>query len=391
MTAAREHLVLGEVLRAMAADSAAIDEIVRAARGSSPEVARLPEAETHRHVVALLPAMLALFENTAEVDEQHFAEPARLGADRAAQGIPITALLRGVQAGRGKALEIAVTRGRAAGVPDSVLLRTVLDFDDYAGALERHVIDGYHTAELELARTAQDARTRILRALLHGDAAAPDAEDLAQVGLRSDGLYHCLVSDVTGPARTRALERRLTAFGGVFGLVEGRLAGISLRPPSSDAVVGDVLVVCAPPAAPHELRTLHPLCTAALRTAGGLGLHGLRQLCDLAGETALAAQPALAALLSRTLLGALSPGDTFHRQLALTALTYMDHGQRLDQSAAALHVHPNTVRYRLGRLAEITGTSLEAGPGGEPPSALHTLRWWWALHTWLGGGAGGRA
>ncbi|WP_344936460.1 helix-turn-helix domain-containing protein [Actinoplanes nipponensis] len=27
-----------------------------------------------------------------------------------------------------------------------------------------------------------------------------------------------------------------------------------------------------------------------------------------------------------------------------TAMAYLDHGQRLDHTAAALHVHPNTVR-----------------------------------------------
>lgn len=50
----------------------------------------------------------------------------------------------------------------------------------------------------------------------------------------------------------------------------------------------------------------------------------------------------------------------------------------LDQSAAALFTHPNTVRYRLGRLRQITSTSLTDGDG--TPAALH---WWWALTTWL--------
>ncbi|WP_324609620.1 helix-turn-helix domain-containing protein [Streptomyces sp. WM6386] len=73
----------------------------------------------------------------------------------------------------------------------------------------------------------------------------------------------------------------------------------------------------------------------------------------------------------------------FHRQLALTALTYLDNGRRLDQTAAALFTHPNTVRYRLGRLREITAGSLNEplADGGSGP--LHTLHWRWALTTWL--------
>jgi DNA-binding PucR family transcriptional regulator len=103
-------------------------------------------------------------------------------------------------------------------------------------------------------------------------------------------------------------------------------------------------------------------------------------VADLAAETALALQPRLAALLRDTLLPALRPADEFHRELASTALAYLDHGQRLDRTAQALHVHPNTVRYRLRRLQEITGL---------PPvpdrhlTVLETLRYWWALRTWL--------
>jgi DNA-binding PucR family transcriptional regulator len=99
-------------------------------------------------------------------------------------------------------------------------------------------------------------------------------------------------------------------------------------------------------------------------------------------ETALAAQPALGDLLRRTLLGALDPDDEFHQQLVDTALAYFDQGQRHGTTAVALHVHPNTVRYRLSRLHELTGIPLEPATN-RPPSTLEAQRWWWALRTWL--------
>jgi DNA-binding PucR family transcriptional regulator len=78
-------------------------------------------------------------------------------------------------------------------------------------------------------------------------------------------------------------------------------------------------------------------------------------------------------------LGALHPGDDFHRELVGTAMAYLDHGQRLDHTAAALHVHPNTVRYRLRRLHELTGVPLVPGA---PGTVLATVDLWWALRTW---------
>ena len=372
--------VLGAVLRAMVADAHVVDEVIAAAR-TSPEVARLPEAENRRHVTVLLASGLTSFDDpeAALPDEDPVA--AALGADRAEQGVPLTALLLGVQAGRRRALEIGVARAREAGVPDRELLDALLHFDRHAGAMERHVINGYHTAQLELARTARDARTQLLRRLLHDGAAGPPPEtEVRQAGLDPGTRLHCVLSAVTDPVRARALERQLDVPGALFGLVDGRFAGLSPRLPARPDATGDGPLLLVSPAVPLDgVPAVHRLCAQALPAAAARGLTGIRRLTDLAGETALAAQPALAALLAEELLGALDPADDFHRELARTAWTYLDLGHRLDLTAAALHVHPNTARHRLLRLLQLTG----AADAFDDPGVLPTLRWWWALHTWL--------
>jgi hypothetical protein len=336
-------------------------------------------------------------------------------------------------------LEIAIERGRKAGIPDDVLLEVMLDLDRYTGALEQHVISGYHAAERELARSHWEARTLLLRRLLLGERPEPSGEELARWGLRRDGRYHCVVSDSADPVLWGGYR-------GVFGAVDGRSAGLAahvpsgagqvapgvpgsavstapgvpasaaqgqpgvpasaaqpaprlaasaaqaaLRVPASAASVAPIsdlsvippLYVWAPACALPDLPAVYALTVAAFEAARDAGLHGPRTLVDLAGETALAAQPLLAGLLSAELLGALKPGDEFHRELASTALSYLDHGQRLDHTAAALHVHPNTVRYRLRRLQEITGLPSVAAEPGERLTVLETVRLWWALRTWL--------
>ncbi|WP_394363020.1 helix-turn-helix domain-containing protein [Amycolatopsis sp. SB7-3] len=377
------HRSLHEVLAAMAADADVVDEVVRAARTESPEVAILPVGENRRHVAIVLAAGLASFDRPGGTGEQDYAAAAVLGADRAAQGVPLAALLRGVQAGRSRAVEIAVERGKAAGVPDDVMLAALVDFDRNTRALERQVIAGYHEAELELSRTVHDSRARVLRRLLGGDTAAPSAEEVANAGLNPGGRYHCLLSDVGDPYQARVVERRLGATGGVFGLVDGRLTGLAPRLPTPSALGDDVLMVVSPAVPLAEVRGMHALCVMALPTAARS--RGLHAVADLAVETALAAQPGLAALLADTLLSALTPGDDFHEQLVSTALAYLDHGRRLDQTAAALHVHANTVRYRLARLGEITGASLDPPDDDGGTHVRHTVGWWWALRTWRSG------
>jgi hypothetical protein len=371
------------LLRDMAGDRRVVEELVDAARSCSAELARLPAEENRRHIAVLLAAGLAAFERLADPSAHDFAEATRLGADRAAQGVPLAALLRGVQAGRTRAFEIAIHRGRGAGIADEVLLEAALELDRYAGALERHVIDGYHAAELELARSRRDEGTGLLRRLLLGEPAGARPEELARFRLQADCRYHCLVSDVSDPVRARALEQRWSACGGLFGTVEGRLAGLTPRPPSAGTVDPSVLVIVAPAAPLGQAGGGYALCVTALQGAARFGRRGLHDVVDVAGETALTLQPRLAGLLSDALLGPLKPADEFHRELASTALAYLDHGQRLDRTALALHVHPNTVRYRLRRLQEITGMPPVPGDAEERLTVLQTLRWWWALHTWL--------
>jgi hypothetical protein len=62
------------------------------------------------------------------------------------------------------------------------------------------------------------------------------------------------------------------------------------------------------------------------------------------------------------------PLSTVGKALFETATTYLDGGGGLESTARVLFVHPNTVRYRLGRIAEVTGYDLSQ------PREAHTVR-----------------
>ena len=369
--------LFSEIVRAMATDAAVIEAVVEAARSDSPAVAGLPIAENRRHIALMVTAGLTAFADRGSPGSEDFAAAAQLGADRAAQGIGLTELLRGVHAGRSRAIAITMERSRASGVPAALLVDVMLDFERYAGALERHVVSGYHAAELRLSRTPRDTRIRLLRRLFLEDL---PLEELGRAGLSLNRTYCCLVSDVTDPGHAQVVERHLACPDGVFGLVEGKLAGLVTRLPSPDQVTADELVVVAPATPLSEIPKVYSTARAALAAAGDR--RGLHNLSDLAVETALASQPVLATILAQELMGVLDPADRYHRQLVSTALTYLDTGGRLDQTAAALHLHSNTVRYRLSRLTALTGWS----PDGSHVSQsipLRAARDRWALKTWL--------
>lgn len=355
-------------------DPALLEATARAARSRSELVAALPEEETRRHVRALVRGVRAALED-GWPSEDVLAAAERLGSDRARQGVPVAAFLDGFQAGRAHLVRTLVAEGRRMGVPDAALLDGVTRIDEITTGLVHRMVHAHRVAELEMTRTAREARVQLLRQLLHGEAVA------ARAPLDPAAAYHCVVSDVSDPAVAARLETELTAAGpGLCGLVDGRFAALVARLPDP-APVGPLLVA-APPARPAEVAPMYGLGRRALRAGAAAGRTGLRELAELALLTATEAEPELGGLLAGALLTGLDPAEPFHRELAETGLAYLDHGGRIEPTAAALHVHGNTVKYRIRRLQELTGRPLYDPAGGA--AVARAAHWWWALRRWLG-------
>ena len=54
----------------------------------------------------------------------------------------------------------------------------------------------------------------------------------------------------------------------------------------------------------------------------------------------------------------LDPDDSKNSEPAMTLSDYLECGGNYDESAAALHIHRSTLRYRLARIAQLTGHDL---------------------------------
>ncbi|GAA3206708.1 helix-turn-helix domain-containing protein [Actinocorallia longicatena] len=347
-----------DLLGSGTSDPAVIEATVRAARARSPLVAALPEDEVRRHVRAIIDAAIAALD-AGVPEEADLEAAASLGGDRARQGVPVAALLDGFQAGRTLIVRTLVDRGRAAGLPADELLDGVTRIDAIATALEHRMVHAHRIAELDLARTARDTEVQRLRRILHG-------EDPA------DRALHVIVTDVSDPAEAQALEQDL---GGLSGLVDGRLVALTPTLPGAAAAGGGPRGAVSPLVAPARIPVMYELCRRALQT----GEPGLRPLTELALATAMAAEPALGGLLADDLLAGLDPADPFHRELAETVLVYLDHAGRIEPAAAALHVHPNTVKYRIRRYRQLTGDPLDR------LGVAATAHRWWALRSFLRG------
>lgn len=147
----------------------------------------------------------------------------------------------------------------------------------------------------------------------------------------------------------------------VAGLLTGRPGGLCR---------GLILGLGAPAPA-SGLATEFTRATQALRAAVGFGLVGAFTREELGLRATVVALPALGEQLVGLRLAPLAERGEDGTQLEEAAAAYLQQGLRLEAAARTLYVHPNTLRNRLRRFEEITGTSLR------DPADLAEV--WWAL------------
>lgn len=151
--------------------------------------------------------------------------------------------------------------------------------------------------------------------------------------------------------------------------VDGEVAGLLAGRPGG--LCRSLVLGLGAPVPPAGLAAEFTRATQALRAALGFGLVGAFTREELGLRATVVALPAVGEGLVRLRLAPLAERGEDGAQLEEAAAAYLRQGLRLDAAARTLYVHPNTLRNRLRRFEEITGTSLR------DPGDLAEI--WWAL------------
>ncbi|MGQ0465809.1 MAG: PucR family transcriptional regulator [Sporichthyaceae bacterium] len=307
-----------------------------------------------------------------------FATRARaIGRSRAAAGVPLTAVMDAFRLGGRLIWSELSALALAEDEPAPVLVRAATDMWAVLDAFTHAMSEGYRDEVTEQTLGTEARRSALVQALLDGRLDAETAVwDVARtLRLPVDGPYLVVAAAVTNPGDDvlPRIEQRLREAGvasawrlehdthtGVLALPEaarGRpdpVAAVlgALRATSTGAGVGVSPPLPRLDATPEGLR----LARLALRAAGPD-----RPVVPFEDDPL-----AIASVVDDDVMRRLA-----HRCLAgLDGLTARDRGTLLetlgawldtgsaDDAAAALFVHPNTVRHRLRRIQTLTGRSL---------------------------------
>jgi hypothetical protein len=273
------------------------------------------------------------------------------GAQRARELLPLAAVLQSYLLGQRLMWEAIVER--ADGDEGAALGLTAATFE-YAAAVNAAVAEGWSAAASEVALEDERARRDVLDRLLAGDAAV--ARRAAALGVDLDEELVVVVAAATNGGAD-AIARAVTSRRDRVFAVARHDEVVALLPAARAAAATVRLTerslragVSAPCRGAAEVPRGYEGARRALRHASTARPLVRLEDVELADELALAADD-----IARSTVPAAARLLAEHPDLRATVLAFADHDLNVARTAAALHVHPNTVKYRLRRIEELTG------------------------------------
>jgi hypothetical protein len=300
-----------------------------------------------------------------------------LGRAEFRAGRSLDALLSAYRLGARMAWERFVAAGEAAGHEPATLYRLASAIFSYIDGISADSVEGYAQERAAAEGERQRRRRALARLLARDDVSAQEVNDLARfAGWPRPATVAALV--VGGPgngnggdAEPPDGDRLASRLGGeAIAAVEGpatmawvpdpeapgRRAQLEAALEGAPAALGPAVAL---PRAAHSLaraRTAHALLLEGRLGDGPLVAADdhLAELLLHGGDTTLAADLAARVLAP---LGELRPKA--RARLRETLAAWLDHPGQVQAVAERLHVHPQTVRYRVAQLRELFGERLD--------------------------------
>lgn len=351
------------------------DRVVRRFQAELPFYGAVPPEQLRPAALGNISRCLAALRDRRAATAGELEEAAQVGEVRARQRVPVEEVLRGFRMAAQEIWDREVELGRRHGLSDRDLLAAAQLTWEWVDAVLGRAAKRHRQVELELASHDQRQRGRLLRGILHGSIAPGELQVAAQAyGLLPDRPYRPFRARPHDGLELHRLGRALVASGArhgggaLVGPLDDDLAGLLPQRPTLTlaATVG-----LGPPERLGAMEHAFAVATNALRAAEAFGLAGVFEIEDLGLRVPVFNDDAVGERLLERYLSPLDAMGPFGETLRATLEEFFRSGMRIDRTAAALFVHPNTLRYRLRRYEQATGANLHR--------TEDLFRVWWAL------------
>ncbi len=287
-----------------------------------------------------------------------------LGAGELREGRSLESLLAAYRLGARVAWRGLIEAGEAAGLRPATMYRTAEALFAYIDELSAASAEGYAREQSRRAGEREARRRALLERLL--TTPTPGPEEVAELAAGAEWNPPARVAALAWAAEDgERVARRLPPDALVAPWEDALVAlvGDPEAPGLDEVLTGAVAERRAALGPAVELERAGESARRALATLG-LGAPGLQRAQDHAPELLLAADPAVAADLAARRLAPLDElRPSARTRLTATLAAWLEHQGDVRATAEALHVHVQTVRYRLAQLREVFGDTLDDGRG----------------------------
>ncbi|MCX6398822.1 MAG: helix-turn-helix domain-containing protein [Propionibacteriales bacterium] len=342
-------------------------------------------------VDANLETVAHLLQHDLDVEDATVPVAAREYSRRLAQrGVPLTALVRAYRLGQQWISDWSFQEISDKEQDPDVAYRAIQEMITvtfrYIDRITEQVIAAYETERKKWLAHQNTVRTQLLEQLLAGEPIdAVTAETTLGHRMRQHHVGAVLwavdaATDALGDLERLAgsIAQEIGALGAPFVTPRDRSTawawfpmGSSSTPPElPDTLLakgGPIRVALGAPASGVAgFRTTHDQAMAAAYVARLAGERGQRVTSYAAGglraATLLAADLGGSRRLVTDVLGDLASADDGATRLRDTLLVFLDSGGSYLTTAEQLHLHKNTVRYRVEKAVELRGRGLDVAP-----------------------------
>lgn len=344
------------------------DEIVTAIAADVPDYARPLEGAFGRGIRLGVEEALRNFADLIEDPDSPRATSrdvyVQLGAGELRQGRSLDALQAAYRVGARVAWRRVAAAGVEAGLSSEVLCDLADAIFAYIDELAASSVEGYAEAQQTAAGERERRRRALLASLLadefDAEAVSHRARDAEWEMPREIAVLVCAAEDLD------AIARRLTQ-DAIAGVVDDTSCVVIPDPagPGRHAMIErtcrDRACALGPARPPRDARLSFERAKAGLEaiTAGALPARLVLADDHLADIALFEARGSTRALASRRLAVLDDLKDGARDRMQETLRAFLDHRGNAAAMATDLHLHPQTVRYRLRQLRDLFGDALD--------------------------------
>lgn len=328
-------------------------------RESIPVYDQVARDEIERNTLAVLDIVVRRVRSKSPTDNiDELTDLVRRWSD---QRIPLELVAHSIQVGARRLSKIVRERAAVQGLPADA----IDDIQDMMWHWATSYSAVVNAVMQEKAVSLAARRSTFLRRLIdgtHPSAALPAL--LAEFGVTAEHAYRVACADVDDPHFTSEVRATLrvrcaTTDVPVFdGVVDS--AFVALLPSLPDDLdIGDAVVAVGPAVLPADAISSYGQARRNLDIAGRFHRTGVVDLVRLGPLPLLAVDDEAAHSLADVHLAPLRDRGDAGRDILDTVGTFLKHNRRIDETAAALFLHRNTVRNRVTKFTALTGLDLD--------------------------------